>query len=46
MKAFFAADVIDIELLMDNAMLATNYFMANKLGIKMILTGSQQVCKK
>ena len=40
MEAFFYADVIDIELLMDNAMLATNYFMANKLGLKMILTGS------
>ena len=40
MNAFFKANVIDIELLMDNAMLAVNYNMAHKLGLKTILTGS------
>ncbi len=40
MEAFFAADVIDVELLMDNAMLAVNYKMADKLGTQIILTGS------
>lgn len=40
MQAFFDADVIDIELLYDNAMLAVNYQMASKYGIKYILSGS------
>tara|TARA_B110000971_G_C20039698_1_gene516965 strand:- start:542 stop:1615 length:1074 start_codon:yes stop_codon:yes gene_type:complete len=40
MNAFFDADVIDIELLYDNAMLAVNYRMAAKFGIKYILSGS------
>jgi len=40
MQAFFDADVIDIELLYDNAMLAVNYQLAAKYGIKYILSGS------
>ena len=39
MQAFFDADVIDIELLYDNAMLAVNYQQASKYGIKYILSG-------
>ena len=40
MNAFFDANVIDVELLYDNAMLAVNYKMAKKFGIKYILSGS------
>ncbi len=40
MQSFFDADVIDIELLYDNAMLAVNYKLASKYGIKYILSGS------
>lgn len=40
MQAFFDANVIDIELLYDNAMLAVNYRLASKYGIKYILSGS------
>lgn len=40
MQAFFEADVIDIELLYDNAMLAVNYQQASKYKIKYILSGS------
>ncbi|UNK38237.1 N-acetyl sugar amidotransferase [Shinella sp. H4-D48] len=40
MQAFFDADVIDIELLYDNAMLAVNYHQARKYGLKHILSGS------
>ena len=40
MQAFFDADVIDVELLYDNAMLAVNYQQANKFGVKYILAGS------
>jgi N-acetyl sugar amidotransferase len=40
MQAFFDADVIDIELLYDNAMCAVNYRQAKKYGIKYILSGS------
>lgn len=40
MQAFFDADVIDIELLYDNAMLAVNYRQARKYRIKYILSGS------
>lgn len=40
MQAFFDADVIDVELLYDNAMLAVNYQMAAKHGVKFILAGS------
>lgn len=40
MNAFFDADVVDIELLYDNAMLAVNYQIAAKFGIKNILAGT------
>lgn len=40
MQAFFDADVIDIELLYDNAMLAVDYEQAAKYGIKYILAGT------
>lgn len=39
MLAFFDADVIDVELLYDNAMFGVNYFQANKYNIKYILSG-------
>lgn len=42
MQAFFDADVIDVELLYDNAMLAVNYNLARKHGIKSILAGTNQ----
>jgi hypothetical protein len=41
-QAFFDADVIDIELLYDNAMLAVNYEMAAKHSVKYILAGTNQ----
>lgn len=40
MQAFFDADVIDVELLYDNAMLAVNYGIAKKYGLNYILSGS------
>ena len=40
MQAFFDADVIDIELLYDNAMLAVNYQQAKKYNLKYIISGS------
>ena len=40
MQAFFDADVIDVELLYDNAMLAVNYQQANSFGLKYILAGT------
>ena len=40
MNAFFNADVVDIELLYDNAMLAVNYNLALKFRIKHILAGT------
>jgi len=40
MQAFFDADVIDIELLYDNAMLAVNYRQARKIGTPYILAGT------
>lgn len=40
MEAFFTADVIDVELLYDNAMLAVNYNLAKKFGVKFILAGT------
>jgi N-acetyl sugar amidotransferase len=43
MQAFFDADVIDVELLYDNAMLAVNYRQAQKYGIQYILSGANQV---
>ena len=42
MQAFFDADVIDIELLYDNAMLAVNYRRAAEEGVHFILTGANQ----
>lgn len=42
MQAFFEADVIDVELLYDNAMLAVCYQQARKFGIKHILAGTNQ----
>lgn len=39
MQAFFDTDVLDVELLYDNAMLAVNYSQAKKHGIKYILSG-------
>lgn len=39
MNAFFKADVVDVELLYDNAMYAVNYNLARKYGIKYILSG-------
>ncbi len=43
MQAFFDADVVDVELLYDNAMLAVNYSQANKFNLKYILSGTNQV---
>ena len=40
MQAFFDSNVIDVELLYDNAMLAVNYQMAEKYGVKWILAGT------
>ena len=40
MQAFFDADVIDVELLYDNAMLAVNYSQAARNRVKFILSGS------
>lgn len=40
MQAFFVADVLDIELLYDNAMLAVNYQTAAKYGCRWILGGT------
>ena len=40
MEAFFASDVIDVELLYDNAMLAVNYGTAAQHGVKYILAGT------
>lgn len=42
MQAFFDADVIDVELLYDNTMLAVNYQQAANYGLKYILAGSNQ----
>ena len=38
-RAFFDAGVVDIELLMDNAMLAANYSAARRFGVRYLLTG-------
>lgn len=40
MQSFFDANVLDVELLYDNAMLAVNYQQAAKYGIKYILSGT------
>ncbi len=42
MQAFFDADVLDVELLYDNAMIAVNYQQAAQYGIKFILAGTNQ----
>jgi N-acetyl sugar amidotransferase len=42
MQSFFDANVIDVELLYDNAMLAVNYQLASKIGVKYILSGNNQ----
>lgn len=39
LQAFLQSDVVDIELLYDNAMLSVNYRLANRFGIKWILGG-------
>lgn len=39
LQAFLDADVVDVELLYDNAMLAVNYNLASRFGIKWILGG-------
>jgi N-acetyl sugar amidotransferase len=38
--SFFSANVVDIEMLMDNAMIALNYQQAKKYNIKYILAGT------
>jgi N-acetyl sugar amidotransferase len=40
MECFFSSDVVDIELLYDNAMLGVNYHYAHKYGIKYIFSGT------
>lgn len=42
MQCFFDADVVDVELLYDNAMLAVNYHTAKRFGVKTILGGTNQ----
>ena len=42
MNAFFKHDVVDIELLMDNAMIAVNYRLARQHKVKYILSGQNQ----
>ena len=42
MQAFFDSDVIDVELLYDNAMIAVNFQQASKYGLKYILAGTNQ----
>jgi N-acetyl sugar amidotransferase len=43
MQSFFDSDVLDVELLYDNAMSAVNFRQANQYGLKHILSGSNQV---
>ena len=40
MEAFFAADVLDVELLYDNAAIAVNYRQAARFGVKHMLGGT------
>lgn len=40
MEAFFAADVIDVELLYDNAAIAVNFQQAHRFGVKHMLNGT------
>ena len=42
MQAFFDSDVLDVELLYDNAMSAVNFRQARQYGLKHILSGSNQ----
>lgn len=42
MQAFFDADVIDVELLYDNAMLGVLYTQAKKQGLRYMLTGANK----
>ncbi len=42
MQAFFDADVVDIELLYDNALLAVCYAQAHRFGVKYILSGGNE----
>jgi len=42
MQAFFDADVIDVELLYDNAMLGVIYTQAKKQGLRYILSGANK----
>ncbi len=42
MDSFFKANVIDIELLMDNAMVGANFKIANKHSLKYIISGFNQ----
>jgi N-acetyl sugar amidotransferase len=42
MNAFFNHNVVDIELLMDNAMISVNYKLAKKHKVKYILSGQNQ----
>lgn len=42
MQAFFDANVVDIELLYDNAMTAVNYQQAAKYGLKHLLAGTNE----
>ena len=42
MQAFFDANVVDIELLYDNAMTAVNYQQASKYGLKHLLAGTNE----
>jgi hypothetical protein len=42
MQAFFDADVLDVELLYDNAMMAVNYRQAARHGVRFILAGTNQ----
>src|SRR5215469_12734708 len=42
MQSFFDADVVDVELLYDNAMLAVNYQQAVGRGVHYILAGTNE----
>lgn len=42
MQAFFDSDVIDVELLSDNAACAANYEAASRFGVNFILAGTNQ----
>lgn len=42
MDAFFRSHVVDVELLYDNAMIAVNYRLAARFGVRAILAGTNQ----